>query len=275
MKPIARYQQVLSAAIPPFRTTGDERSSLMKIAMFYHSLISCWNNGNAHFLRGIVAELLSRGHEVRVFEPADGWSRTNLLRNYGRRPLVDFHRTFPHLKSSLYSLSKIRLNKVLAGIDLVIAHEWNDPRLLRPIVRSRRHCGYKLLFHDTHHRLLTDSKSLTLCRLEDFDGVLAFGEVIRDMYARKGYVPRAWTWHEAADTRVFKPMHDFKRGELVWIGNWGDGERQAEIQEFLLKPARELKLDTRVYGVRYPRHARQLFRRYQIKLQGWLANHKV
>lgn len=30
----------------------------MRIVMFYHSIVSDWNQGNAHFLRGIVTELL-------------------------------------------------------------------------------------------------------------------------------------------------------------------------------------------------------------------------
>jgi spore maturation protein CgeB len=40
--------------------------------MFYHSLLSDWNHGNAHFLRGTVRELIRRGHEVVVYEPKDG-----------------------------------------------------------------------------------------------------------------------------------------------------------------------------------------------------------
>ncbi len=43
----------------------------MRIVLFYHSLLSDWNHGNAHFLRGVVGELLFRGHDVRVYEPAD------------------------------------------------------------------------------------------------------------------------------------------------------------------------------------------------------------
>ncbi len=43
----------------------------MKIALFYHSLVSDWNHGNAHFLRGVASELIARGHEVVVYEPAE------------------------------------------------------------------------------------------------------------------------------------------------------------------------------------------------------------
>ena len=47
----------------------------MRIVYFTHSLLSCWNHGNAHFLRGVLRELAARGHDVRAFEPANGWSR--------------------------------------------------------------------------------------------------------------------------------------------------------------------------------------------------------
>jgi len=39
----------------------------VNIAFFYHSLLSDWNHGNAHFLRGTVWELKKRGHQVQVF----------------------------------------------------------------------------------------------------------------------------------------------------------------------------------------------------------------
>ncbi|MGY4445823.1 spore maturation protein CgeB [Bradyrhizobium sp. i1.3.1] len=47
----------------------------MKCILFYHAFTSCWNNGNAHFLRGYARALHALGHEVIVFEPIDGWSR--------------------------------------------------------------------------------------------------------------------------------------------------------------------------------------------------------
>ena len=43
----------------------------MRFVLFYHSLLSDWNHGNAHFLRGIAGELQHRGHEVVVYEPRD------------------------------------------------------------------------------------------------------------------------------------------------------------------------------------------------------------
>ena len=62
----------------------------MKIALFYHSLVADWNHGNAHFLRGIAAELLARGHEVAIYEPRDCWSGQNLFSEYGHAPFEEF-----------------------------------------------------------------------------------------------------------------------------------------------------------------------------------------
>src|SRR3546814_7021095 len=51
----------------------------MKILYFTHSLLSCWNHGNAHFLRGVLRELAAMGHDVLALEPEGNWSLANLL----------------------------------------------------------------------------------------------------------------------------------------------------------------------------------------------------
>jgi spore maturation protein CgeB len=62
----------------------------MKIVLFYHSLVSDWNHGNAHFLRGIARELMARGHDVRIYEPRNAWSRQNLDAEQGTGPVEEF-----------------------------------------------------------------------------------------------------------------------------------------------------------------------------------------
>ncbi|MFL5299647.1 MAG: glycosyltransferase, partial [Anaeromyxobacteraceae bacterium] len=61
-------------------------------------------------------------------------------------------------------------------------------------------------------------------------------------------------------------------GDLVWIGNWGDDERTAELHEYLLGPVRALGLAARVHGVRYPEAARQALAEAGIEYLGWLPN---
>jgi spore maturation protein CgeB len=63
--------------------------------------------------------------------------------------------------------------------------------------------------------------------------------------------------------------------DLVWVGNWGDGERSAEIMEFLVNPVRAAGLRARIYGVRYPEDALRTLRAARIDYAGWIANFKV
>src|SRR3954447_5024973 len=249
----------------------------MKVVVFSHSLVSDWNHGNAHFLRGVVTELQERGHEVTVYEPADGWSRANLVREHGERPLREFARAFPNLQGTPYDPKTFDVDTALDDADLVLVHEWNEPRLVARIGGHRaRPGGYRLLFHDTHPRAATAPEEMARFDLAGYDGVLAYGEVIRRIYLERGWAARAWTWHEAADTRVFHPLPGIEpEADLVWIGNWGDGERSEELRTFLLRPARHARLHGSIYGVRYPRSARLRIRLARLRYRGWVANHHV
>jgi spore maturation protein CgeB len=204
----------------------------MRIVLFYHSLVSDWNHGNAHFLRGIVSELILRGHEVRVMEPHNAWSRQNLVAEHGEAPIRRFQAAYPTLASETYELASLNLDDTLADADLVIVHEWSEHELVRRIGAHRARGGrYRLLFHDTHHRAISDPDAMAQYDLSNYDGVLAFGKVLRDLYLQRRWTRRAWTWHEAADTRVFRPIAGRAcEGDLVWVGNWGDDERAAELQ---------------------------------------------
>lgn len=247
----------------------------MRIVLFYQSLISDWNHGNAHFLRGIASELLARGHKVDVYEPRNSWSVQNLVAENGWSPVVEFERAYPQLDSIRYELDHLDLEQALRGADLVVVHEWNEPQLIERLGEYRRTNGrFVLLFHDTHHRL-AGQESLPFT-LQHYDGVLAYGQVLTDRYLSHHWAERAWTWHEAADVRVFRPLPKITRTlDLVWIGNWGDDERTAELHEFLIEPVRDLKLQAEVYGVRYPNAAVAALADAGIRYRGWLPNYRV
>jgi spore maturation protein CgeB len=250
----------------------------MKIVMFYHSLVSDWNHGNAHFLRGIAMELIKRGHAVDIYEPHNGWSVSNLIATEGGEPLREFRARFPLLKSNTYATDKLDLDDALRGADLVLVHEWNDPALVRRIGRHRFQTGaqYRLFFHDTHHRAVTAPEQMQQYDLSHYDGVLAYGDVLRDVYRRRKWAWRAWTWHEAADTSVFRMSRNGHfEGDVVWIGNWGDDERTEELQEFLIEPVKSLRLRAKVFGVRYPQRALGMLRDAGISYGGWLPNYRV
>ena len=249
----------------------------MRFVLFVHSLVSDWNHGNAHFLRGVVRALQARGHEVRAFEPAAGWSRTQLLAYQGEIAFRRFARRFPDIRSRTYDLDDLDLEAAIDGADVVLVHEWNEPALVTRLGRHRVNGGrHLLLFHDTHHRSVSDPAAMAALPLEGYDGVLAFGAAVREAYLRQGWARRVWTWHEAADVSLFRPdPGQTPEADLVWVGNWGDDERTAELREFLLEPVRALGLRARVHGVRYPEPARRALAEAGIDYGGWLANAEV
>ncbi|HSX64100.1 MAG TPA: glycosyltransferase, partial [Pseudoxanthomonas sp.] len=164
----------------------------MKFVLFYHSLLSDWNHGNAHFLRGIVSELQARGHQVDVYEPEDGWSRTQLLREHGAAALRDAAKRFPQLRSTLYRLDALDLEQALDNADVALVHEWNAPELVAAVARQAP-AGCKVLFHDTHHRSVSAPQEMARYDLSRYHGVLAFGEAIRQQYRERGWCEDVWT----------------------------------------------------------------------------------
>lgn len=246
----------------------------MRIVYFTHSLRSCWNHGNAHFLRGVLRELGKRGHAVAAYEPEGAWSLQNLLADAGEAGLEPFRAAYPELDVQVYEPADAgAVESAVAGADLVIVHEWNDPALVAQIGRLRRRGRFTLLFHDTHHRAVSDPDAIHAFDLSGYDGVLAFGETLAEVYRRWGWGERVFVWHEAADVALFHPpAHEPRREGLVWIGNWGDGERTAELETFLLRPARAAGLPLEIHGVRYPPEALAMLRRYGARYRGWLAN---
>jgi spore maturation protein CgeB len=248
----------------------------MKIVMFYHSLVSDWNHGNAHFLRGVATEFIKMGHNIRVLEPENSWSRTNLLNDHGNRTEEEFKKYYPRLNPIFYNDENPDIDSYLHDADIVLVHEWNSHQLISDLGKKKAKYNYKLFFHDTHHRAVTDPENMKLYDLSEYDGVIAFGEVIKQIYIKNKWTKQAWSVHEAADTNIFypRPAGEFS-GDLVWIGNWGDEERSYEIREFLITPVKELKLKCKIYGVRYPSEALKELEAAGIEYGGWLPNYKV
>jgi spore maturation protein CgeB len=210
---------------------------------------------------------------VRIFEPENAWSRANLIAEYGESAVEAFQRAFPSLRSELYFPTEPELEERLDGVDLAIVHEWNDPALISAVGAYRkRNPNLRVLFHDTHHRALTAEHELARFDLEHYDGVLAYGASLRDTYERRGWGRHVHVWHEAADTRTFYPRSAEKRGDIVWIGNWGDEERTEELREYFISPVKECGWRAQVYGVRYPDAAIRELADASISYGGWLPN---
>ena len=251
----------------------------LSIRIFAHSWISDWNHGNAHFLRGLASELVKAGHEVRCYEEREGWSMKNLAEEgkpCAADALINFRKAFPYLDVRFYSRD-LRLNNFLSrelvGSDVVLVHEWNSPEVVSRILALRPKLKFRTLFHDTHHRAYTSPEEILRMPLDQFDGVLAFGDALRCIYTDGFCIKRVWTFHEAADTAHFFPGNARKDTDVLWIGNWGDEERTRELEEFLITSARSLpEAKFAAHGVRYPASALQKLADSGIDFRGYLPN---
>src|SRR6185437_10462791 len=116
-----RRPRHLSQHARPRRRRPEREGGGVRIVYFTHSLTSCWNHGNAHFLRGVLDELAGRGHEVRALEPDGAWSLANLLADHGPEGLEAWREAYPRLRSRVYR-PEDDLAALVEGADLVIVH---------------------------------------------------------------------------------------------------------------------------------------------------------
>jgi spore maturation protein CgeB len=253
-------------------------SETLNLRIFAHSWVSDWNNGNAHFLRGLARSLVRAGHNVRCYEQLGSWSLSHLVREEGEVAIdaIDhFRHTFPELDIRFYNLDQALsdfLQRELRSADVVLLHEWNDPKLVNAVLALKQRLGFRVLLHDTHHRALTSPRDLLQFHLQLFDGVLAFGEPITRIYRDSLGMENVRTFHEAADVENFRPLDAPKERDLVWIGNWGDEERSRELEEFLIGPAAELTGKKAVFGVRYPEAGKERLASAGLEYGGHLPN---
>ncbi len=226
----------------------------MRFALFYQSVISDWNHGNAHFLRGMMRALQARGHSTICYEQIDNWSLSNLLQD-APDAIDTFRREFPDLHFERYAIDErleARLRDRLLNADVAIVHEWNDPAVIRLVARLCRELGVRSLFHDTHYRVVLDTSYREQLDLDRFDEILAYSPSTAERFERLGYA-NVHVVHEAADTTVFAPQPVAKTADVVFVGNYGDGDRSGELEDYVFGPRRELRgLHYVVYGVRYP-----------------------
>ena len=139
----------------------------------------------------------------------------------------------------------------------MIVHEWNEPAL---VAAHRRGCGgaaarFTLLFHDTHHRAVSDPDAIRALRPRRLRrrARLRRGARARSTAAGAGATASS-PGTRPPTSRLFRPPADeAQRDGLVWIGNWGDDERSARAATNSCSSRRRrpaCALD--VHGVRYP-----------------------
>ena len=254
-------------------------TSKLRIALFCHSIVSDWNHGNAHFLRGLIRNLQQMGHQVIALEEDGNWSISNLLRDHGIQPVREFERRFPFIHHRSYVLDgRAHLHRwladLLSDVDACLVHEWNPADLVKTIGETARRMGVVSLFHDTHHRALTEPQRIRKMGLDAYSAVLAYGPTIAEIYRRATSGPQVLVFHEGADADLFRPLPIPKSYDVVFVGNWGDEDRNQATSDFFLEPCRAMPdLSFALFGVRYPPDVLAALREVGIEWRGWLPNY--
>ena len=248
---------------------------MTRFVLFYQSVISDWNHGNAHFLRGLMRALQARGHSAVCYEQVDNWSLANLLEAQPNA-IADFSARFPDISYERYPLGpnlSAWLGERLDAADVAIVHEWNAPDLIRAVGALAPAHHVRTLFHDTHYRVVLDAAYRAQLGLDAYDAILAYSPSVADRFRQLGYA-NVHVLHEAADTTVFSPQPGPKTTDVVFVGNYGDGDRSDELEDYVFGPRPSLPdLSYAVYGVRYPAAVLERFARdLDISYRGWVAN---
>ena len=213
----------------------------MRVIFFCHSLVSDWNHGNAHFLRGVWQRIArARDHEVRVFEQAGGVEQRQIWwLNTGNR-------RWPVLRAHIPSFTAKPTTSATLDLDQA---RWPTPtwcwctsgtsiEVVEAIggTSGNVHGRYRLLFHDTHHRWVTDRAPWARYGPVTTTACWHMAKIDSRSYLAMAGHQRAWVWHEAADTTVFKPLIGAGDMQATWSGSATGAMRSAaaELEEFLL-----------------------------------------
>ena len=110
--------------------------------------------------------------------------------------------------------------------------------------------------------------------LDAYSAILAYGPTIADIYRAATSGPQVIVFHEGADTDLFRPLERAKVRDVVFVGNWGDEDRNQGTWQFFIEPSRALPhLSFALFGVRYPQEVLAALREAGVSWGGWLPNY--
>jgi spore maturation protein CgeB len=243
----------------------------MKIGFFCESVIADYNNDSIYFLRGVVNELITRGHQVVVFEKENNSALVSVTREFGKTGVTEFKRIYPHIEAVFYKTGSLsELKPLLKDCQHIFVHNSAEKDLLPALLDIKTMTGCRLFYFDSSLPLFYQKNDY----LTGFDAVLASGTKLKDLYLANGF-RKVFLWQEAVDTRVFQPRKAETEGQVVLISNWTDEDRSAEIDEFLIQPVKYLRVKARVYGAKYPRVLKKQLTDAGIEYAGWAPSFKA
>lgn len=226
----------------------------MSIVILGLSITSSWGNGHATTYRGLVRELVRRGHDVLFLERDVPWYAANR-----DLPVPPYGRT--ELYSSLEELRR-RFEGAVLGADLVVVGSYvpEGVEVGAWVVRTAR--GTTAFYDiDTPVTLAKlargDHEYLSPALIPEFDLYLSFtGGPILDRLERELGARAARALYCSVDPESYHEEPDETRWDLGYMGTYSD-DRQPALEALLLEPARRWPAGRYVVaGPKYPASVR-------------------
>ena len=244
----------------------------MKIAVFCQSLVTDYNYPVAHFLRGLISEIQKK-HEVVVYEREQNEPLSSTVKDYGKTPVNEFYRCYPQLNSVTYDHDSVA--SCIEGFDLVFVHSATDMITLNILTELKLKESFRFVFYDDGFLFVDNMVLIREMIAPVCDMVVVNCHYIREFYmkimdgADVEYLPYG------VDLNIFHPRSAEKEQTAVLSLDWSDACSVEELEEFFIKPVRDLRIKASVYGGRYPRHIKKILADHSIDYKGWLPSFKV
>ena len=223
----------------------------MKIVILGLSITSSWGNGHATTYRGLVRELVARGHEVLFLEHDKPWYASH--RDLPRPP---YGRT--HLYGSLAEL-RTRFDVDVRNADAVIVGSYVPDGVEVGEWVNERAQGVTAFYDiDTPVTLAKlaadDCEYLSPDLIPVYELYLSFtgGPVLEEIQTRYGS-PAAYPLYCSVDPELYYPEKDTAAyWDLGYLGTYSP-DRQPTLERLLLEPARDIPAARMVVaGPQYP-----------------------
>jgi spore maturation protein CgeB len=209
----------------------------MKITILGLSITSSWGNGHATTFRGLVRELVKRGHDVTFLERDQPW-----YAQHRDLPKPPWGRTA--LYASLEELREAHAQDV-RDADLVIVGSYVPDGVRVGDWVQQEAAGIKAFYDiDTPVTLAKmgrrDYEYLHPRQVPGYDLYLSFtgGPTLKRLEREFG-APRARALYCSFDPELYFPEPQDLRWDLGYMGTYSE-DRQPGVKAFLLDPAREL-----------------------------------
>ena len=249
----------------------------MRFGFFMQSYLADYNFGCAHFLRGLIRELLELGHTVEVFCPEDSWVTARSRELGGDTAIAEAREVYPAVATVLFGPDFTDIEARLVTLDAVVVNEWIDDMIARRIGAYGAASGRLVtLYYDTHHRVVTATGELRAAGVDLYSGVLVLAESVRAAYLSRSLAARVTVFSEAVDDQRFtRSPSRSGHGPVVWIGNYGNDERGDALLTALIGLTTKHGLSVECYGVGYPPVAVERMEAASVHVGGWLPNTRV